>query len=154
MSSETQPPRDAGTQRETDVYDLLAWLETNKKRVATVALILVLIGFAIATLRYLKQQKEEKASDALFALKHTLTPQTNVPPPQASALLKVAQDYSGTAAAERARIFAAMVSRSSAATYSDSCFAFSFSHAMCSPRPAPISRVRMNTAGACLTTYR
>lgn len=108
MSSETkQPAPDAGTQRESDIYDVLAWLEVNKKRVAIVAVVLVLIGFALSTLRYMKQQKEEKASGALLALKPTLTPQTNVPPPQASALLKVAQDYSGTSAAERARLLAA-----------------------------------------------
>ncbi len=107
MSSETQPPRDAGAQREADVYDLLAWLEVNKKRVATGALIVVAIGFAIATIRYMNQQKEQKASGALLALKPMLTPQTNVPPPQASALLKVAQDFSGTSAADRARLLAA-----------------------------------------------
>jgi len=107
MSSEPKPPQDIGAQRETDIYDLLAWLEVNKKKVAVVAAVLVVIGFAIATVRYFKQQKEEAASGALLALKPMLTQQTNVPPPQASALLKVAQDYAGTSAAERARILAA-----------------------------------------------
>jgi tetratricopeptide (TPR) repeat protein len=107
MSSEKPQPRDVGAQREADVYDLLAWLEVNKKKAAVVAVVLVVIGFAIATMRYMRQQKEENASGALLALKPTLTPQTNVPPPQASALLKVADEYSGTTAAERARILAA-----------------------------------------------
>lgn len=107
MSSETKPPHDVGAQREADIYDVLAWLEVNKKQVAIVAGVLVLIGFGISTIHYFKQQKEEKASGALLALKPTLTPQTNVPPPQASALLKVAEEYPGTSAAERARILAA-----------------------------------------------
>ena len=107
MSSETQPPQDAGAKREADIYDLLAWIEVNKAKVAAGAIILVLIGFAIATLRYMRQQKEVRASSELLALKATLTPQTNVPPPQASALLKVANDFQGTSAAERARILAA-----------------------------------------------
>jgi predicted negative regulator of RcsB-dependent stress response len=107
MSSEAKPPQDVSAQRETDIYDFLAWLEVNKKKVAIVALVLVVIGFAISTMRYLKQQKEEAASGALLALKPVLTPSTNVPPAQASALLKVAQDYAGTSAAERARILAA-----------------------------------------------
>jgi predicted negative regulator of RcsB-dependent stress response len=106
MSSETKPPHDVGAQREADIYDVLAWLEVNKKKVALSAVVLVLIGFAIATIRYFKQQKEENASAALLALKPTLTPQTNVPPVQASALLKVADEYAGTAAAERAHILA------------------------------------------------
>src|SRR5688572_25598411 len=107
MSSETQPPRDAGVQREADVYDLLAWLEVNKKKVAIVALVLVVIGFGIATVRYMNDQKELNASGALLALKPMLTPATNVPVATPTELLKVAQDYSGTSAAERARLLAA-----------------------------------------------
>ena len=107
MSSEAKPPQDIGAQREADIYDFLAWLEVNKKKVAIVAVVLVVSGFAVATIRYFKQQKEESASAALLALKAVLVPPTNTPPPQASALLKVAQDYAGTSAAERARILAA-----------------------------------------------
>jgi len=107
MSSETNPPEQQGGGREADFYDLLAWFELNKKKVGIVAGILVVVGFAIGTIRYLKQQKEEKASAELLTLKPTLTLQTNVPPPQASAFMKVAEEYSGTSAAERARIFAA-----------------------------------------------
>src|SRR5262245_11596199 len=108
MSSETQQPRDAGSQRETDVYDLLAWLEVNKKKVAIAALVLVLIGFGIAILRYTNEQKELKASAALLALKPSLSQSTNLPPLQPTALLKVAEEYHGTAAAERAQLLAAM----------------------------------------------
>lgn len=108
MSSENpQPTETKGAQREKDVYDLLAWLELNKKKVATVAVALVVVGFAIAVMRYTREQKELRASGDLLALKPMLTPPTNTPPVQASALLKVAQEHGGTAAAERAQFLAA-----------------------------------------------
>jgi tetratricopeptide (TPR) repeat protein len=107
MSSETQQPHEAGAQREADVYDLLAWLEVNKNKVAIVAVVLVVIGFGIATVRYFNEQKELKASGALLALKPTLTPNTNNPPVAPTELLKVAQQYGGTTAAARAHVLAA-----------------------------------------------
>src|SRR5437870_210460 len=59
MSSENPKPTETkGAQRQADVYDLLAWLEVNKMKVATVAVVLVVIGFAIATIRYVREQKE------------------------------------------------------------------------------------------------
>jgi TolA-binding protein len=107
MSSESQPPDHQGAQRGADLYDLLAWLEVNKTKVATAAVLLLGVGFAVATIRYLKQQKEAKASAELLALKPTLSPQTNVPPAQPSAFLKVAEQFPGTHAGERAQFFAA-----------------------------------------------
>lgn len=107
MNSEKQPPEQQGAERGADIYDLLAWLEVNKKKVAIAAGVLVLVGFAVATLRYLKEQKEATASAELLALKPSLAPQTNVPPAQPSAFLKVAEQYPSTSAAERALIFAA-----------------------------------------------
>jgi TolA-binding protein len=108
MSSENpQPAETKSAQRQADVYDVLAWLEVNKMKVAVIALILVVIGFAVATMRYLREQKETQASSELLALKASLTPSTNTPPVPASAFAKVAQEFSGTAAADRARILAA-----------------------------------------------
>jgi TolA-binding protein len=108
MSSEKpQPTESKGAQRQADIYDLLAWFEVNKMKVATVAIVLVLVGFAIATIRYMREQKELRASGELLALRATLTPNTNNPSVSASALTKVAQEYSGTAAAERAKLLAA-----------------------------------------------
>ena len=108
MSSEMpQPEQPKVAQREKDIYDLLAWLEANKAKVATVAVILVAVGFGIATMRYMAEQKELKASGELLALKATIVQNTNLPPVTAAALTKVAQEYSGTSAGERARILAA-----------------------------------------------
>lgn len=108
MSSENpQPAETTPVQRERDVYDLIAWLEVNKKKVAIAAVALVAIGFALATMRHFREQKEAEASAALLALKPVLTPPTNTPPLQAATLSKVAQEHSGTAAAQRARFLAA-----------------------------------------------
>jgi len=108
MSSEKpQPQPTPGAHRESDFYDVLAWLEVNKKKVLTVALLLVVVGFAMATMRYLREQKELKANGELLALKATLNPGTNTVPPQPSDFLKVAQTFNGTSAAERARFLAA-----------------------------------------------
>lgn len=107
MSSEKQPTGTPGGKREADVYDLLAWLEVNKKKLAVAAMVLVALGFVGATIRHFKKQKEAKANAALLALKPLLIYPTNATPPQASAFLKVAEEHSGTAAAERARILAA-----------------------------------------------
>lgn len=107
MSSEKQGPAVEGAKREADVYDLLAWLEVNKKNVGIAAVVLVGVGFLFATVRHFKKQKEEKASAELLALKPTLVQPTNAPAPQASGFQKVAENYSGTSAGERARILAA-----------------------------------------------
>ena len=108
MSSEKpQPEQPRVAQREKDVYDLLAWVELNRVKVLTGAVILVGVGFGIATMRYMAEQKELKASGALLALRATIQQNTNLPPVTAASLTKVAQEYSGTAAAERARILAA-----------------------------------------------
>lgn len=71
------------------------------------AVVLTLIGFAIATTRYMREQKEVEASGELLALRATLVPSTNTPPVPSSAFVQVAQEFSGTAAAERARLLAA-----------------------------------------------
>jgi predicted negative regulator of RcsB-dependent stress response len=108
MSSEKpQPEQPKVAQREKDVYDLLAWVELNRVKVATMAVVLVAVGFGIATVRYFAEQKEVKASGALLALKVPVSAGTNTPAVSAESLMKVSQEYSGTRAAERAQILAA-----------------------------------------------
>jgi TolA-binding protein len=93
--------------RETDVYDLLAWLEVNKRKVAGVALAAVVAGFIIYTWSYMKGQKDLKASTALLDLRPSMATSTNNPPVPASSFDKVAAEYPGTSAAERAELLAA-----------------------------------------------
>ena len=109
MNSEKQLPGKEAHSREADVYDLLAWFEVNKQKVAVIAVLAVTVGFAIAAYRYFAQQKELKASDALLMLKPLLIPPTNTSPAQASAFFKVADEFKGTSAAERAQFYGATV---------------------------------------------
>ena len=106
-SDKPQPPETKGAHRQADVYDLLAWFEVNKIKVLIAAVALVIVGFTIATVRYMGEQKELNASGQLLALRVSLNPPTNAVPPQPSALLKIAKDFGGTSAAERARLLAA-----------------------------------------------
>ena len=92
---------------DTRIYDILAWLEVNKKRILITFLIATAIGFAMAIYRYIKTQKEHQASAALIDLRPPLNAPTNYPPTQASAYFKIAEQFRGTEAAERAKILGA-----------------------------------------------
>ena len=88
------------------VYDVLAWLESNKKSLLLAFIAAVVIGFGIGIYRYSSDQKELAASEALLKLKVSVgsTESTNPPPP--SAFLRVVEQYPGTGAAERAALLA------------------------------------------------
>jgi predicted negative regulator of RcsB-dependent stress response len=88
------------------VYDVLAWLETNKKTLAAGFVAVVVICFGIAIYRYTTEQKELAASDALLHLKTSLSGSETTPAPDASAYLKVADQYQGTSAGQRALLLA------------------------------------------------
>lgn len=107
MDSDKQLHGNEGRSRDADVYDVLAWLEENKFRVIGLVVLAILIGFAIAVSRYMKDQKELQASSALISLKPALIPSTNAAPAQPSAFFKIAEEYSGTSAANRAQYLGA-----------------------------------------------
>ena len=88
-------------------YEILAWLEINKKRVALGAVIAIGLGVLIAFFAWSKNQREFQADAALFKLGMPIQSSTNTPPPPVSAYLKVAEDYAGTYAGERALLQAA-----------------------------------------------
>jgi predicted negative regulator of RcsB-dependent stress response len=88
------------------VYDVLAWIESNKKSLLVGFVAAVVIGFGIAIYRYNADQRELAASDALLKLKTTLSSSDTANPPDAADYLKVAQQYPGTSAAERALLLA------------------------------------------------
>jgi TolA-binding protein len=107
MDSEKQLPGKEAHSRQADVYDLMAWIEVNKKKVAVAAVLAVVVGFSVAIYRNNVQEKELKASDALLALKPALLPSTNTPTAPPEAFFKVADDFKGTSAAERAQYYGA-----------------------------------------------
>ncbi len=86
-------------------YEFLAWLEVNKKRLITGALVVGVLAFFISLAVYLKKQKQIEASNALIRVTATAGETGG---PSAADLLKVAADYPGTAAAERATYQAAV----------------------------------------------
>jgi predicted negative regulator of RcsB-dependent stress response len=86
-------------------YEVLAWLEANKKTLAIGAGVLLLVGFVIYFLNWRSDQRELRANAALLEVGYPAAASTNKPPP--SAYLKVAADYAGTHAGERALLLGA-----------------------------------------------
>src|ERR1043166_362650 len=101
MSSETT--------QTVGVYDVLAWIEANKKSLLIAFVAVVVVGFGIAIYRYNTDQKELAASDALLKIKpiNTGAGSDTQTYPEPSAYLAVVQQYPGTTAAERAHLLAA-----------------------------------------------
>jgi predicted negative regulator of RcsB-dependent stress response len=98
MSSETT--------ESTGMIDLLAWFETNKQKLVSggvIVLILALVGYFF---NWKTTQSELDASDALYKVRAAASKaeETTVDPAN---LLKVVSDHSGTAASGRALLFAA-----------------------------------------------
>lgn len=83
------------------LYELWAWYEVHRKKINTWAVIIVAIGVAIAYAVWSAGQKQLNASTALFQLGEPVRviAEGEVP---ATDLLKVAEQYAGTAAAEQA----------------------------------------------------
>ena len=93
------------TTQSSDVYDLLAWLDVNKKRVITGLVIAGVVGTAVGIYLWQKKETEVKASAALLAVPSGLA--HNAPQPKAEDFAKIAQEYPSSSAAERAELMAA-----------------------------------------------
>jgi predicted negative regulator of RcsB-dependent stress response len=89
------------------VYDLLAWLEANKKGVIAGLIAAIVIGFGVYIYSYNADQKELAASDALLKLRTSVGGVDVTNPPAPAEYLRVAEAYPGTSAAERAVLLAA-----------------------------------------------
>jgi predicted negative regulator of RcsB-dependent stress response len=90
----------------TGLFEFLAWLEENKKRLATAFVIAIVAGFAIYIYRWKSQQTELAANEALLKLR-TPSAGEKIPSPPAAEYLKIASEYSSTDAAERALLLGA-----------------------------------------------
>ena len=84
------------------VYDVLAWLETNKKPLIIGFVTAVVVSFGIVTYRYSANQKEVAASDALLRLRTSISASEGAPQAASGDFLKIAEEHAGTAAAARA----------------------------------------------------
>jgi len=88
------------------LYELWGWYLTNRKRVHTWAIIIFVVGVSIAYAIWSSGQKQINANTALFRLDRPLSAVTSGKV-SGDEFLKVANQYKGTAAAERAYIDAA-----------------------------------------------
>jgi len=85
-------------------YDFLAWLEVNKKRVVTITAVVAVLALAISYVIYNKNQREIAADAALLKLGLPLAQSDSAPTSTAKDFEKVALDFAGTGAAERAML--------------------------------------------------
>lgn len=99
MSSETN--------ESTALFDLLGWLEVNKKRLGLGAGIAIAVGFAGWVVVVQKGHREDGASAALVHLQTANQQTEGAAPVSSEAFLKLADQNSGTRAAERALLLAA-----------------------------------------------
>ena len=98
---------DSETQKTEPLYEFLAWLEVNKKRVAIGGgAALAVIGI-ITTVAWYKNQQEFVASEALSAIRIPYSPAEAVPAGTTEKLQQLSAQYSGTAAALRAELIRA-----------------------------------------------
>ncbi len=98
---------DAEAQKSAALYEFLAWLEVNKKRVAIGAAFVAVVVGLVAFVSWYGQQKESKAGQALSAIRIQGTPTEPLPPDTADKLQKVISEYPGTLAAIRAELIRA-----------------------------------------------
>lgn len=94
------------TTQSSDVYDFLAWLDVNKKRVITGLIVAGVVGAAVGIYLWQKTETEIKANEALLALPSGLA-HNAATQPKAEDYKKVADQYPSSSAAERAELMAA-----------------------------------------------
>ncbi len=100
---------DAEKQKSQALYEFLAWLEVNKKRVIVGAVVVAAaVGLAVFWNWY-RNQRETNASEALSNVRLHTTPSEPLPADTADKLEKVATDFPGTQAATRAELIRASV---------------------------------------------
>ncbi|MEW6307352.1 MAG: tetratricopeptide repeat protein, partial [Verrucomicrobiota bacterium] len=87
--------------------ELLTWLETHKKHLVVTGLAIVAAAFAHTAWKHFDLQKEQEASEALLKLDRGPLAGGKEAEPKAADYLKVATDYAGTSAAQRAQLLAA-----------------------------------------------
>ena len=98
MSSETT--------ESTGMIDLLAWFETNKQKLVSGGVVIIIAGFVGYFFNWKTTQTELDASDALYEVRIAAS-KAEESTADPTKLLTVASDHSGTAASGRAVLFAA-----------------------------------------------
>ncbi len=100
-------PETAQPVESTSMVEILAWFEVNKTRLVAGAGALLVLALVVYAWNYARDQRELRSNDALLALNVSFNAPTNLPPAASGDLLKVAREFPGTKAAERATFLAA-----------------------------------------------
>jgi predicted negative regulator of RcsB-dependent stress response len=100
---------DSKTPPSAGIYDVLGWFETNKKRAGIGAIAVVVVGLVAGFWVWQNSQKAQEAEEALALVRMPFSPVEQPAPGTAEALVKVAQDFSGTQAAAKALLRAGTV---------------------------------------------
>jgi len=85
------------------LYSLLGWIDKNRKQIISTVVILIVVGVVVSFVVWRNEQRRIQAGAALSAVMMD----AGATGPKADALLKVANDFSGTEAGARALLGAA-----------------------------------------------
>lgn len=88
-------------------YQLLGWLDKNKKQASIIGVIILAVGVSVAYYFYHQHRMEQQANRALLLLDFRSASGATGDVVSADEYLQLAEDYSGTSAAIRARLLAA-----------------------------------------------
>jgi tetratricopeptide (TPR) repeat protein len=88
----------------TKIYDLLNWAHTNRRTITLVVGITAGLGIAVALMSWRRSENELAANRTLFATPGIVVAAATTQPAKAETLLKIASDYQGTAAGNRAEL--------------------------------------------------
>jgi len=86
------------------MFEILTWLEVNKRRLIAAGVLIVALGVIIWLVRHFSAQKELNANSQLLSLRSGSAAE---PGASAADYSKVADQFPGTSAAERAQLLAA-----------------------------------------------
>ncbi len=102
LTKSAQQPQEQAT----DIYELMAWVHANRKQIIAVLAVIALVGCGIGLFIWQKNHKEEMANAALAEIRPPASAQEEAAITSADPYLKVADNYPGTRAAERALLLA------------------------------------------------
>lgn len=97
---------DKETKHETDLYQLVAWAHANRKRLMAGLVVVLVAGGVFGFTIWNKSHHELMANEALANIKDPPGSREHPTTADAAPYLQVANDYSGTASAARARLMA------------------------------------------------
>ena len=100
---ETNAPQSAG------LYDVLGWIDANKKRVALGVLVVAVVALGVGIFVWQRGQRAIQGEEALAGLKMPYSPLEAPAAGTGEALAKIAADYPGTPAAAKALLRAGTV---------------------------------------------